>query len=197
MDEELEHATKDEKKTSIHEKLEKRKSSSKYKSVQKNSPPNENKENISQIKQSLLEKENQCKNLFDSLQRTMAEFDNYRKRTEKEKSNIYDNATAETIEKFLPVLDNLERALNSITDTESNYYKGIQMVIKQFLSIFSDLEVEPISISPGDNFNHELHCAIAHVEDKKFGENQIADELERGYKYKDKVIRYSKVRVAN
>lgn len=182
----------EEKKSSIHEKLIKKKSS--QNSHQKKSMP---KENIEEIKKSLSEKDTQCKNLFDSLQRTMAEFDNFRKRTEKEKLNIYGNAVCETVEKILPVLDNLERALNSIDDKESNYYKGIEMVQKQFVSVLSNLDVNAIEIASGDNFNHELHCAVAHVEDENFGENQIIDELEKGYKYKDKVIRYSKVRVAN
>lgn len=178
---------KDEKKSSIHEKLGKKKSS-RYAS----------KKNMAdEIKKSLAEKDAQCKNLFDSLQRTMAEFDNFRKRTEKEKQSIYGNAVAQTIEKILPVLDNLERAVNSIDDKESNYYKGIEMVTKQFVSVLSDLEVSVIQVSRGDDFNHELHCAVAHIEDESLGENQIVDELEKGYKYKDKVIRYSKVRVAN
>lgn len=182
----------EEKKSSIHEKLTKKKSS-------QNSHPKktEPKENLDDIKKALSEKDAQCKNLFESLQRTMAEFDNFRKRTEKEKLNIYGNAVCETVEKILPVVDNLERALNSIEDKESNYYKGIEMVQKQFLSVMSDLGVAPIEINSGDSFNHELHCAVAHVEDESFGENQIIDELEKGYKYKDKVIRYSKVRVAN
>jgi len=152
---------------------------------------------IALLEKELLEKEAKTKNLFDSLQRTMAEFDNYRKRTEKEKLIIYNNALGDAILKILPVLDNLERAISSISDKESSYYKGIEMIIKQFLSIFSDLGVEQIIINSGDDFNHELHCAVAHIEDKNFGENKIVDELEKGYKFKDKVIRYSKVRVAN
>lgn len=152
---------------------------------------------INLLEKQLAEKEIQIQSLIDSSKRTMAEFDNYRKRTEKEKLSIYNNAVSDTVLKILPVLDNLERAVNSIDDKESNYYKGIEMIIKQFLSVFSDFGVEQIIINSGDDFNHELHCAVAHIEDKNFGENKIVDELEKGYKFKDKVIRYSKVRVAN
>lgn len=185
-------AANEEKKSTIKEKLAKKKLSQ---------IPNEkkesHKENVDELKKSFAEKETQCKKIFDNLQRTMAEFDNFRKRTEKEKLNIYGNAVCETIEKILPVLDNLERALSSISDKESNYYKGIEMVVKQFVCVLEDLGVKAIKIEPGEDFNHELHCAVAHVEDENLGENQIVDELEKGYKYKDKVIRYSKVRVAN
>ena len=174
-------------KSSLHDRL-------KHKSFKKSTP---SKSNIIQLEAQLNEKETQCKNLFDSLQRTMAEFDNYRKRTEKEKLNIYGNAVADTIEKILPVIDNLERALNSIDDKNSNYYKGIEMVVKQFLVTLSELGIEAIKINLGDDFNHELHCAVAHIDDENYGENKIVEELEKGYMYKDKVIRYSKVRVAN
>ena len=175
-------------KPSLHDRL-------KHKSFKKT--PHSNKSNLALLQSQLNEKNLQCQNLLDSLQRTMAEFDNYRKRSEKEKLNLYGNAVADTIEKILPIIDNLERALNSIDDKNSNYYKGIDLVLKQFFSILSEFGVESIKINPGDDFNHDLHCAIAHIDDENYGENKIVDELQKGYTYKDKVIRYSQVRVAN
>lgn len=158
----------------------------------KNQIKDENSEQIKILTQKLKEAEEREKRL-------LAEFMNYRQRSQKENINAYDNGAIEAITKLLLVLDNLERALNSISEQEkdNNYYKGIEMIIKQFLSLLSDLQVEEIKVNQGDNFNHEMHYAVAHIEDEKFGENTVVDIYEKGYKYKEKVIRYTKVRVAN
>ena len=130
---------------------------------------------------------------------TMADFINFRRRMQNEKTNAYDNGMIDAITKLLTILDNLDRALQSVPDEEkeNNYYKGTEMIVKQFATLLSELGVEEMETKPGDSFNHELHEAMTHIEDKNFGENQIVDVFEKGYKFKNKVIRYAKVRVAN
>ena len=129
----------------------------------------------------------------------MADFINFRQRMQNEKINAYDNGVIDAITKLLAILDNLERALQAVPneEKENNYYKGTEMIAKQFFFLLSELGVEEIKINPGDSFNHEFHDAIAHIEDETFGENQIVDVFEKGYRFKNKVIRYAKVRVAN
>ncbi|MDR1664569.1 MAG: nucleotide exchange factor GrpE [Clostridiales bacterium] len=135
--------------------------------------------------------------LLDRYQRSLAEFDNFRKRTAKEKSSMYDDGTRDTVEKLLPVVDNFERALNASEDKENKFYQGVAMIARQLETALQDLGVETIPAGQGEVFNHNLHFAVAHVEDESLGENVITGELQKGYKYKDKVIRPSMVRVAN
>lgn len=131
----------------------------------------------------------------DLLLRTAAEFDNFKKRTEREKMTVAEFAKAGLIKQLLPILDNIDRA--AATDkTNPDYIKGIEMIVKQFESIASNLGIVEIA-AVGDTFNPELHEAVMHVEDENFGENVIAEVLQKGYKIGDTVIRAAMVKVAN
>lgn len=132
---------------------------------------------------------------LERLQRLMAEFDNYRKRTEKEKQNVYDLAVSETITGLLGTVDNLERALKQEC-TDAAFYEGMSIIYKQLVVALEKLNVTPIE-AEGETFDPAFHNAIFHIEDENLGDNIVAEELQKGYKYKDKVIRYSMVKVAN
>lgn len=138
--------------------------------------------------------------LDDRLRRSMAEFDNFRKRTIKEKSNMYDDGIRNTVEKILPVLDNLERAINSVESSEQNVdsalKQGIEMTLRQFVEILTSMGVKEIEAQDKE-FNPKFHMAVAHIEDENYETNTIIEVLQKGYIYKDKVIRYSTVKVAN
>ncbi len=134
--------------------------------------------------------------LTDKLQRNLAEFDNFRKRTQREKASMYDDGVRDTVEKILPMIDNFERALSSIQNKEDSIYKGLSMVYSQFEQTLKDVGVEAI-ICVGEQFDPNLHFAVSHENMEEYGENEIIDELQKGYKYKDKVIRHSMVKVAN
>ena len=127
--------------------------------------------------------------------RTLAEYDNYRKRTIKEKETIYPEAKAIVIEKILPVLDNFNRALESAENKDA-FYEGIVMLKKQLDDTLASLGVEEIK-AVGEEFNPELHNAVMHVDDEAQGENVIVEEFQKGYKIGDRVIRHSMVKVAN
>ena len=127
--------------------------------------------------------------------RLLAEFDNYKKRSAKERENIYCDARVDTVTKFLPVYDNLERALKAETADES-YKKGVEMTFNQLMDVFRKLGVEEIE-SVGQTFDPNLHNAVMHVEDGEKGENEIVEEFQKGFKIGDKVIRFSMVKVAN
>ena len=142
------------------------------------------------------EKEQQNLELVDRLQRTMAEFDNFRKRTIKEKASIYNDGVKDTIEQLLPVVDNFERAMSSSEDKENSLYKGLEMIYRQLCELLKGMGVEPVP-GVGESFDHNVHHAVAHVEDETFGESVITEELLKGYKIKDKVLRPSMVKVAN
>jgi len=142
------------------------------------------------------EKDKLAADLINRLQRNMAEFDNYRKRTVKEKANIYDDGIKNTLEKLLPVVDNFERALTATDEKDSSLYKGLEMIFRQLSDIFKHMGVELIP-GIGSNFDYNVHHAVAHIEDETFGENVVAEELQKGYKYKDNVLRPSMVKVAN
>ena len=131
----------------------------------------------------------------DQLMRTAAEFDNFKKRTEREKASIAEFAKAGLIKQLLPILDNIDRA--SAADHDSTeYIKGIEMIVKQFESIAANLGIEEIA-KTGDRFDPNFHEAVMHVEDETLGENVIADVLQKGYKIGDTVIRAAMVKVAN
>ena len=134
--------------------------------------------------------------LLDKLQRSLAEFDNFRKRTVKEKSEMFDIGAISVVEKILPVADNFERALSSASDKEDSMYKGILMIYKQLEETLKSVGVEPIDCI-GQKFDPKLHNAVAHENIEGEQESVITEELLRGYKYKDKVIRPSMVKVAN
>lgn len=136
--------------------------------------------------------------LTDRVQRQMAEFDNFRKRTEKEKSAMFEMGASDIIKKLLPVIDNFERGFKSVSDEEleTPFAKGMDMVYKQFLKLLEDADVKPIE-AVGNEFNPDLHNAVMHVDDESVGENIIIEEFEKGYTYRDSVIRHSMVKVAN
>ncbi|MBQ8765085.1 MAG: nucleotide exchange factor GrpE [Clostridia bacterium] len=127
--------------------------------------------------------------------RTLAEYDNYRKRTIKEKESIYPEAKAVVIEKFLPVMDNFQRAIDS-AENKDGFYEGVVMLKKQMDDVLTALGVEKIK-SVGEEFNPELHNAVMHIDDEEQGENVIVEEFQKGYKIGDRVIRHSMVKVAN
>jgi len=139
--------------------------------------------------------EQQVEDLTDRLKRSMAEFDNYRKRTEKEKSSMYIIGAREIIEKILPVVDNFERGLAQAPEGDA-FADGMQMIYKQLLTTLEGLGVEAIE-AVGKEFNPDFHNAVMHVEDENAGENMVVEELQKGYTYKGFVVRHSMVKVAN
>ena len=136
--------------------------------------------------------------LQDRLKRQMAEFDNYRKRTDKEKSAMFEMGASDVIKKLLPIVDNFERGFKSVTEEElqTPFAKGMDMVYKQTMKMLEDSDVKPIE-ALGMEFNPELHNAVMHVEDDSVGEGIIVEEFEKGYTYRETVIRHSMVKVAN
>ncbi len=136
--------------------------------------------------------------LTDRIKRTMAEFDNYRKRTDKEKSAMYEIGAKDVIEKILPVVDNFERGLASIPDDAKGtpFADGMEKIYKQFVKILEDMDVKPIE-AVGKEFDPNFHNAVMHIEDENLGENIVAAELQKGYTYRDSVVRHSMVQVAN
>ena len=135
--------------------------------------------------------------LYDKHLRLMAEYDNFKKRTQKEKEELGTFAVAATVEKLLPVIDNFERAIDSLTDEERNKFsEGIEMVYRQMMEILDKMGVSEID-AVGCEFNPEIHNAVMHIDDEESEANTIVEQFMKGYKYKDKVIRYSMVKVAN
>ena len=136
--------------------------------------------------------------LTDRVKRQMAEFDNFRKRTEKEKSTMFEMGASDIIKKLLPIVDNFDRGFKSVTDEEleTPFAKGMDMVHKQLLKMLEDADVKPIEALGGE-FNPDFHNAVMHVEDDSVGENIVVEEFEKGYTYRDQVIRHSMVKVAN
>lgn len=128
----------------------------------------------------------------------MAEFDNYRKRTEKEKSAMYEIGAKDVIEKILPIVDNFERGFATVAEEEKEnpFVQGMDKVYKQLMTMLEGLGVKPIE-ALGQEFNPDLHHAVMHVEDEEAGENVIVEEFQKGYMYRDSVVRYSMVKVAN
>ena len=131
----------------------------------------------------------------DQFLRLAAEFDNFRKRTIKEKESAYGHGKADTLAKLLPVYDNLERALMQET-ADAAYKKGVEMTMNELVKIFTGLGVE-IFGEPGDNFDPELHNAVMHIENEELGENTIAAVFQKGFKIGYKVVRFAMVQVAN
>lgn len=141
-------------------------------------------------------KDKQIEELTDRVRRQMAEFDNFRKRTEKEKAAMYEIGAKSVIEKILPVVDNFERGLATAENREDPFVDGMNKIYKQLMTTLESLEVTPIE-AVGQEFNPELHNAVMHVDDESVGENMVVEELQKGYKYRDSVVRYSMVKVAN
>ena len=136
--------------------------------------------------------------LTDRVTRQMAEFDNFRKRTEIEKAAMYEIGAKNVIEKLLPIVDNFERGFLTVAeeDREDAFVKGMEMVYKQIMTTFETIGVKPIE-AVGKEFNPDLHNAVMHVDDESVGENIIVEEFQKGYTYQDSVVRYSMVKVAN
>lgn len=128
--------------------------------------------------------------------RVLAEYDNFRKRSQKERENIYADVRADTLLKMLPVYDNLERALKVDTEDEA-YRKGVEMTMDQFKEILDKMGVVVIDANTGDKFDPACHCAVMHVDDDSLGESVVVEEFQKGFKLGDKVIRFSVVKVAN
>ena len=127
--------------------------------------------------------------------RLAAEYDNFRKRTAKEKEQSYTNGKADAVEKLLPVYDNLERALNQPTE-DAAYKKGVEMTMAELVKIFTGLGVE-IFGQPGDAFDPNLHNAVMHIDDESLGENVISQVFQKGFKVGEKIVRFAMVQVAN
>ena len=143
-------------------------------------------------------KDEKIEELTDKLTRQMAEFDNFRKRTEKEKSQMYEIGAKDIIEKILPVVDNFERGLGSVPEEEKNapFVEGMEKIYKQLMTTLESVGVKPIE-AVGQEFNPDFHNAVMHVEDDELGENIIAEEFQKGYMYRESVVRHSIVKVAN
>ncbi|WP_331619436.1 nucleotide exchange factor GrpE [Vallitalea guaymasensis] len=146
----------------------------------------------------LKQKEKEVNEYVDKLQRTMAEFDNFRKRTIKEKSMMYENGAKETLEKLLPIVDNFERALDSISEEQKElpFTQGVEMIFKQLMSALNELGVEEIE-AEGNEFDPNFHHAVTHADDESLGENIVAEVFQKGYMYNDSVLRHSMVKVVN
>ena len=140
-------------------------------------------------------KDQQIDELTDRLKRNMAEFDNFRKRTEKEKASMYIIGAREIVEKILPVVDNFERGLAQAPE-EDAFAEGIRMIYKQLMTTLEELGVKQIE-AVGKEFDPDFHNAVMHVEDEEAGENIVVEEFQKGYTYKDFVVRHSMVKVAN
>ena len=134
-------------------------------------------------------KDEKIEELTDRLTRQMAEFDNFRKRTDKEKSQMYE---------VLPVVDNFERGLDAVKEEEKDdpFVQGMEKVYKHLMTTLEEIEVKPIE-AVGKEFDPNLHNAVMHVEDENFGENIVAEEFQKGYTYRDSIVRHSMVKVAN
>ncbi len=143
-------------------------------------------------------KDEQIEELNDRVRRQMAEFDNYRKRTEKEKSQMFETGAKSVIEKMLPVIDNFERGLDTIPEEEKDgaFADGMNKIYRQLMAVLDDLDVKPIE-AEGLEFDPNLHNAVMHVDDEDLGENIVVEELQKGYTYGDSVVRHSMVKVAN
>ena len=139
--------------------------------------------------------EQQIEDLTDRLKRSMAEFDNYRKRTEKEKSSMYIIGAKDIVEKMLPIVDNFERGLAQAPEDDP-FADGMKLIYKQMMTAFDEMGVKPIE-AVGKDFDPNLHNAVMHVEDESVGENIVVEEFQKGYTYKDFVVRHSMVKVAN
>ena len=136
--------------------------------------------------------------LTDKYKRTFAEFDNFRKRSEKEKASMYEIGAKDIIEKILPVVDNFGRGFKAVSEEEKNtpFAEGMDKIYKQLLTTLNDCGVNEIE-AEGKEFDPNLHNAVMHIEDEAFGDNEVIEVLQKGYMYKESVVRHSMVKVAN
>lgn len=140
-------------------------------------------------------KDEQLEELSDRIKRQMAEFENFRKRSEKEKTQMYEVGARSVVEKILPVVDSFERGLAGVEESNP-FVEGMQMIYKQLMISLSEAGVAPIE-AVGQEFDPEYHNAVMHVEDEAYGENEVVEELQKGYMYRETVVRHSMVKVAN
>lgn len=161
-------------------------------------PAEEGKKGLFNKKKKKDKKDEQIEELTDRLKRQMAEFENFRKRTEKEKSQMFSMGAKSIVEKVLPVIDNFERGLLAVPEEakEDAFVEGMNKIYKQMMTMLEEVGVKPIEAA-GAEFNPEFHNAVMHIEDENLGENIVAEELQRGYMYHDTVVRHSMVKVAN
>ncbi len=143
-------------------------------------------------------KDEKIEELTDRLTRQMAEFDNFRKRTDKEKKQMYEIGAKDIIDKILPVVDNFERGLAAVPEEEKShpFMEGMDKIYKQLMTTLGEAGVKPIE-AVGQEFNPDFHNAVMHVEDEEVGENIVVEEFQKGYTYRDSVVRHSMVKVAN
>lgn len=161
-------------------------------------PAEEGKKGLFNKKKKKDKKDEQIEELTDRLKRQMAEFENFRKRTEKEKSQMFSMGAKSIVEKVLPVIDNFERGLLAVPEEakEDAFVEGMNKIYKQLMTMLEEVGVKPIEAA-GAEFNPEFHNAVMHIEDENLGENIVAEELQKGYMYHDTVVRHSMVKVAN
>ena len=133
----------------------------------------------------------------DKYLRVLAEFDNFRKRTAKEKVGMYDDGIIAAASKLLPTLDNLRRALDAAPSMDDALYKGVDMTLGQLIKAFEELGVEEVPAQPGQPFDPVHHFAVAHTQDEQLEKNVVAEELQKGYVYKGRVVRHAMVKAAN
>ena len=143
-------------------------------------------------------KDEKIEELTDRLTRQMAEFDKFRKRTDKEKKQMYEIGAKDIIDKILPVVDNFERGLAAVPEEEKShpFMEGMDKIYKQLMTTLGEAGVKPIE-AVGQEFNPDFHNAVMHVEDEEVGENIVVEEFQKGYTYRDSVVRHSMVKVAN
>jgi len=158
------------------------------KKIKKEKKPDKRDEEIEKLRKELADEK-------EARLRLAAEYDNYRKRTTKEKDNIYRDAVGDTVKKIFPIYDNLERALAQAT-ADKAYKKGVEMIMTSMKETLAKCNVEPFG-EPGEAFNPEMHNAVMHIEDENLGENVIVDVFQKGFRSGDKIIRFAMVRVAN
>lgn len=173
-------------------------SSEETESTSEESAPTEEKKSFFGKKNKKDKKDEKIEELTDRLTRQMAEFDNFRKRTDREKSQMYEIGAKDVIDKILPVVDNFERGLAAVSEEEKSnpFIEGMDKVYKQLMTTLENIGVKPIE-AVGQEFNPDFHNAVMHVEDEELGENIVAEELQKGYMYRDSVVRHSMVKVAN
>ena len=141
-------------------------------------------------------RDEQIEQLNDKVMRQMAEFENFRRRTEQEKSQMFNMGAKNVIEKILPVVDNFERGLATVEEGADPFADGMLMIYKQLLTTLDEAGVKPIE-AVGQEFNPDFHNAVMHVEDEEVGENIVVEEFQKGYMFGDTVVRHSMVKVAN
>lgn len=164
--------------------------------AQKEQPGKEKKKFGRKIKKD--KKDEKIEELTDRLTRQIAEFDNFRKRTDKEKTQMYEIGAKDIIEKILPIVDNFERGLATVPEEEKTnpFAEGLDKIYKQLMTTFEEIGVKPIE-AVGAEFNPDVHNAVMHVEDEAAGENIVVEEFQKGYTYRESVVRHSMVKVAN